>query len=245
MRYVDWKVFGRTDKFYVKRFEDETNLTVYLLLDCSQSMAYQSDLAPWSKWQYAQCAAAALAWLAIQHQDAVGLGLFDRAITQWLEPSSSSTHLHPLLNILEGCEPTEPTAAAMVLQSLGQRLPRRGAIIVMSDLLDDPQQLLQGVRLLQQQRHEVSLLHVMDPAELEFPFKQPMMFHGLEGLGDLPVDANLLRDAYLRELHAHLNTMRRGCQAQGVHYCLARTDQALDAPLAAMLDRSPRSSAGR
>ncbi|MFO0904902.1 MAG: DUF58 domain-containing protein [Pirellulales bacterium] len=235
LRYVDWKVFGRTDKFYLKQYEDETNLLCYLLVDVSQSMTYRGPDAALSKLEYAQCCAAALAWIVLHQQDAVGLATFDDQVRSVLRPSGSPAHWPQLLEVLERVEATPKTSLSRVLPELAARLTRRGVVIVLSDLFDDVTSLLEGLKHLRYRRHDVVVMQVLDPAELEFPFEDPQRFLGLEGEPATQFDARLVRSAYLDEFARYLAAVRAGCRAQGIDYQLLRTDRPFDVALAAYL----------
>src|SRR5438034_6529429 len=200
LRYLDWKVFGRSDKVYLKQYEDETNLICYLVLDISESMTYAGPTAALSKLEYAQSVAAALAWLVLRQQDAVGLATFDDQIRAMVRPAGNSSHLEQLLAVMESTVPGRKTAAGLIFHELAQRLTKRGVVIVLSDFFDDPASLAAGLTHLRHRKHDVILLHVLDAAELEFPFRGPTEFLGLEEFPGLPADPETIRSAYLREL---------------------------------------------
>jgi uncharacterized protein (DUF58 family) len=235
LRYVDWKVFGRTDKVYLKQYEDETNLLCYLVLDISESMTYKSRTAALSKLEYAQCLAAALAWLVLRQQDAVGLALFDSQIRAMIRPAGSPSHLEQLLSAMESARPGKKTATGPILHELAQRLTRRGVVIVLSDFFDDAASLAAGLKHLKHRRHDVAVLHVLDPAELDFPFRGPTEFQGLEEFPAVHAEPQVIRRAYLRELSAFRQALEAACRGQQIDYFLLRTDQPLDAALTSVL----------
>ena len=235
LRYVDWKVFARTDKYYLKQYEDETNLISYLVLDTSESMRYQGPGSPLSKLEYAQCAAASLAWLILQRQDAVGLATFDDRIRALVRPGSEPSHLKQLLHALEQADPREKTATGPIFHNLAERLTKRGVVLILSDLLDDVPSMMAGLKHLRHRRHDVIVFHVMDPTELDFPFEQLTRFKGLESLPDVQTDPRSLRKAYLKELHHFRQQIQQGCQNQQTDYLLLRTDQPLDVVLSSYL----------
>ena len=235
LRYLDWKVFGRTDKFYLKQFEEETNLVCSLLLDTSESMRYQSALAPMSKLEYAQCASAALAYLILQQQDSVGLVTFDREIRSLIRPSGNPSRLKEILQVMQNSPAERKTAIGPIFHDLAERFKRRGIVIVLSDLFDDVEAMMTGLRHFRHHHHEVILLHVLDPAELDFPFHQVTMFLGLESLPNVLVEPRALRRAYLQEFGAFLRRLRSGCRAQQIDYVLMRTDQSLGLALSSYL----------
>ncbi len=235
LRYLDWKVFGRTDKFYLKQFEDETNLICTLLLDTSESMAYQGPGAAMSKLQYAQCAAAALAYLVLQQQDAVGLATFDHEIRALVRPSSNPSHFQDVLHVMEEAVPQHKTAAGAVLHDLAERLKKRGIVVVLSDLFDHVDSLITGLKHFRHRRHEVIVFHVLDPAEMDFPFQQTTLFRGLEQLPEVLVEPQAIRKAYLRQFGDYLRRIRQGCRMHQIDYVLMRTDRPLDLVLSSYL----------
>lgn len=235
LRYLDWKVFGRTDKFYLKQFEDETNLVCHLVFDASESMSYQGPRAALSKLDYARCLAASFAWLILKQQDAVGLITYDQRIRNELRPSNNAAHLQQVIGQLEGCQPQAATATGAILKQLAQRLVKRALVVVISDLLGDTNSLLTGLRALHRRRHDVLVLQVMDPAELAFPFDRPTQFQGLEQFPDIVADPRRLRAAYLAELNRHLARVQRACRECEIEYLLVETDQPLDRTLTSVL----------
>ena len=235
LRYLDWKVFGRTDKYYLKQFEEETNLICYLLLDTSESMRYQSPAAAMSKLEYAQCAAASLAYLILQQQDSVGLVTFDQEIRALVRASSNPSHMEQLVRVMEESAPERKTATGAIFHELAERLKKRGIIIVLSDLFDDVDAMMAGLKHLRHRRHEVVLLHVLDPAELDFPFQQPTLFRGLEQLPDVLAEPRGLRRAYLREFNQFVHRLKQGCRMQQIDYAQMRTDESLEVALSSYL----------
>ena len=235
LRYVDWKVFGKSDRFYLKQFEEETNLICYLLLDTSESMHYQGPGAPLSKLAYGQCAAAALAYLVLHQRDAVGLVTFDQEVRQLIRPSSSPTQLKQLLHVMEETTAARKTRTGPIFHDLAERFARRGIVVVISDLFDDVEAMLAGLKHFRHRRHDVIIFHVLDPAEIDFPFQHVTMFKGLEALGDVVTEPRSLRAAYQQEVQSFLKRVRTGCRAQQIDYVTVRTDQPLDTVLTAFL----------
>lgn len=235
LRYVDWKVFGKSDKVYLKQFEDETNLLCYLVLDISESMTYRGPNAALSKLEYAQSLTAALAWLVLQQQDAVGLATFDNQVRAMVRPAGNPSHLEQILSVLEAAKPGQKTAAGPIFHELAQRLTKRGVVIVLSDCFDDVASLAAGLRHFRHRRHDVVLLHVLDPAELDFPFQSPTEFQGLEDFPEVQADPSAIRQAYLKEFGAFRQNLEQECRRQQIDYFLLRTDQPLDAALTHVL----------
>jgi len=235
LRYVDWKVFGRTDKIYLKQYEDETNLICYLALDVSESMQYKSRDAALSKSEYAQCVAAALSWLVLQQQDAVGLATFDSQIRTLLRPSGNPSHLEQVLHVMESAEAGKKTAAGPIFHELAERLTKRGVVVVLSDFFDDVNSLVAGLKHFRHRRHDVVLFHVLDPAEIDFNLAGPTQFKGLEGFPEVNADPSVIRRAYLKEFAAFQQSLQQACRSQQIDYVLMRTDQPVDLALTSFL----------
>ncbi|HXT58928.1 MAG TPA: DUF58 domain-containing protein [Pirellulales bacterium] len=235
LRYVDWKVFGKTDKVYLKQYEEETNLVSYLLLDTSESMRYQSEGAALSKLEYAQCIAGALSYLILQQQDSVGLVTFDKEIRALIRASSNPSHLKSLLHVMEQSAAERKTATGPIFHDLAERLKKRGIVVVLSDLFDDVPSMLAGLKHFRHRRHEVILFHVLDPSELDFPFHQPTLFKGLEEWPAVLVDPRGLRKAYLAEFQKFVHAVKLGCRKERIDYVEMRTDQPLDVALSSYL----------
>jgi len=235
LRYLDWRVLGRTDKFYLKQYEDETNLISYLVLDTSESMCYKGPSAALSKLEYAQCIAASLAWLILQQQDAVSLTTFDSEVRSHVRQSASPSQLKQVLAAMESVDPKEKTATGPIFHDLAERLKRRGVVLILSDLFDDVPSMLAGLKHFRHRRHDVILFHVLDPAELEFPFLRPTLFKGLERLPEVLADPRSLRKAYLAEFGRFLSAVKRGCRNYRMDYQLMRTDLSLDVALSSYL----------
>ncbi|HEX4000913.1 MAG TPA: DUF58 domain-containing protein [Pirellulales bacterium] len=235
VRYVDWKVYGKTDKYYLKQYEEETNLISYLLVDGSQSMAYRSNEAGLSKLEYSQCLAAALGYLILNQQDSVGLVTFDEQVRTLVRPSSNPSHLKQLLHVMEQMKPEGKTAAGAIFHDLAERLKKRGIVLVFSDLFDRVPAILAGLKHFRHRRHEVVIFHVLDPAELDFPFRQMTLFKGLEQFPNLLANPQGLRRAYLEQFGEFLRSVREGCREHRIDYVQVRTDQPVDLALSAYL----------
>lgn len=234
LRYLDWKVFGRTDKYHLKQFEEETNLSCYLLLDVSESMGYCGTGAM-TKLDYASSAAAALAYLVLHQQDCAGVVTFDREIRSVVRPASNPSHMQQLLRVMEESSAERKTSIGPIFHELAERFKKRGIVVVLSDCFDDVEPLLKGLAHFRHRRHEVVLLHVLDPAELDFPFDRPTMFRGLEEWPELLVDAGSLRESYLAEFGNYLHELREGCRKHRIDYALLKTDEPIDVALSTYL----------
>jgi uncharacterized protein (DUF58 family) len=235
LRRVDWKVWGRQDRLYVKEFEEETNLRVTLLVDGSASMNYASG--PLGKYDYAATMAASLAWLALSHGDAVGCCVFDDKVRATVPPRTKRSHLASVVEVLETPRSGRPTAFLPVLRALAETLPRRGLVIVMSDLLGDRDGVFQGLQLLRKRGHDLVLLHVMDDDELDFPFEGPTRFEGLELPDSLACNPRSLRAGYLAAVEAFLTDVRTRAAGARCDYSLIRTGEPVDAALVKFLSR--------
>jgi uncharacterized protein (DUF58 family) len=240
LRYVDWKVFGKTDKIYLKQYEEETNLIVHLLLDTSESMLYQSDAAALSKLEYAKCVAAALSYLILQQADSVGLVTFDSEIRAFIRPSGNPSHLKQLLHVMEESRPERKTSTGPIFHELAERLKKRGVVLILSDLFDNVPAMMAGLKHFRHRRHDVVVFHVLDAAELDFPFRQTTLFKGLEELPEVVTDPRSLRKAYLEEFGKFVREVKKGCRANSADYVLLRTDQPLDIALSSFLSSRMR-----
>lgn len=234
IRHIDWKVFGRSDKYYLKQYEEETNLQLMLVVDTSESMTYRGAAAM-SKFDYALSAAAALSYLTLQQQDAVGLALFDTSLYQYMKPSNHPTHWKTLIHEMAGKTGPKKTSIRSVLDDLAERMGRRGLVTVFSDMFDDVDEILAGFKHMRYRRHEVIVFQVLDPHELDFPFKQTTMFEGLEQYPEILTEPRALRQRYLEEVERFTSRLKKGCRDMGVDYHLLNTGDRLDVTLSTFL----------
>lgn len=237
LRYLDWKVFGRRDRLYLKQYEAETNFACQLLLDGSESMAYRSAGAPLSKWDYAASLAAAVAWLVLRQQDVVGLCVVDQAVRAELPPSGQAAQLKQMLRLLDELRPEGQSQLGAVLHAQAERLRRRGVVLLISDLFDEPAAVWQGLRHLRYRGHDVSVLQVIDPAEQDFPFTESTEFAGLEQPERLEVNPRSIQSAYRAEFERFLWETSARCREQSIDYQLVRTDAPPAAALLRFLSR--------
>ena len=235
LRHLDWKVFGRTDKYYLKRYENETSLICHLIVDVSESMAYRSSKTPLCKHEYACSIAAALAWLMLQKRNAVSLTTFDSETRASIPLSSEPQQLSRILNALDTTAPSEKTELQRVLMETADRIQQRGIVIVISDFFADPPLLMEGLKRLVQHQHDVVAMHVIDRAEIDFPFTSPTRFSGLEQLPREIVDPMALGRAYRCSMQTYLEKMRRQCADLQVQYERCCTDEELGNRLARFL----------
>jgi uncharacterized protein (DUF58 family) len=230
LRHVDWKVWAKQDRLYVKQYEEETNLRSMLLVDISQSMQYGRG--PLTKYEYACTAAVSLAYLQLRQQDAVGCIAFDEAVRVSVPLRTRRSHLNSIIQSLAANAPQQKTDLKSILRYAAESLPYRGMVILFSDLLADRGGFIKGLKLLRQRGHDVLVLHIMDDDELDFPFAGPTRFEGLELPEFLTCNPRALRDGYLQALNAYLEEVRRACATNECDYKLVRTSEPLDAVLA-------------
>lgn len=240
LRYVDWKVFGKSDRIYLKQYEEETNFACWFLLDTSESMSYRSDGAALSKLDYARHVAAALSYLVLNQQDAVGLATFDRGVRSFVRAAAQPTHLKQLCHVMETDGTGDDTALGPILHELAERIRQRGVVVLLSDLFDDVEALRLGLKHLRHRRQEVIVLQVIDPAEQDFPFADPTLFKGLEGLPELMTEPRSLREAYQREFEGFLGEVGALCRDLNMDHVLLRSDQPLDLALRTFLSARAR-----
>ena len=235
IRHIDWKVFGKSDRYYVKKFEEETNLRAYLVLDASQSMTYQFDGSGISKLQYGCYLAASLTYLMLKQRDSVGLATFDQQIRDYIPPRGTPTHLQAIISILESITAGAETDVATVLHDLAKRIVRRGLVIVISDLLDQPTKVLSALKHFRHRKHEVIVFHLLDSAEKTFPFQGAISFQDLETGQRLVTQADSLKSSYLEQLNRFIRDYQRGCGANMIDYVQINTDTPFDHALSAYL----------
>jgi uncharacterized protein (DUF58 family) len=233
IKHVDWKVYGRTGRFYLKQYEEETNLALWIVLDVSESMQYASG--PVSKYDYACMTAAALSYLTLHQQDSVGLVTFDNQIRNFLRPSSQGSHLKEIVRVMNRGAAHERTRIAPIMHELAERIGKRAIVVLLSDIFDEVPDTLAGLKHLRYKRHEVVVFHVLDQAEVEFPFQEATLFRGLEQWPELLTDPRSLRTGYLDQFAAFLDQLKRGCREQNVDYVQLRTDMDLSVALSGYL----------
>jgi uncharacterized protein (DUF58 family) len=235
LRDLDWKAYAKTDRLYIKQYEEETNLKAYILLDVSGSMDFQSGAAL-SKFRYATSLAAALSYLMLRQRDAVGLMLFRDLIESYVPPRSVQSHLQVLLKTIEQTKPGSDTNMAPTFHDLAERIARRGLVIVLSDLLDDPQEVLRGLRHFRHRGHEVVVFHLLDPREIDLDFDKETRFFDLEDPQQmLTTQPWLVRREYGQLIEEMVQTYRRGCAEARIDYTLIDTSTPFDVALSRYL----------
>jgi uncharacterized protein (DUF58 family) len=226
-RHLDYKMLARTDRLYVKQYEEETNMRVQILLDTSGSMGYHHE-AKISKLQYGSYLSAVLAYLMTRQQDSVGLTTFDTEVRLDMPARSSPRHFNEMMRQLEAIKPGRQTDVAETLHRLANRFKRRGLIVLISDLYADPEAVMRALCHFRHRRHEVLVFHVFDKAEIDFPFRDTVSFHDLETGERIQVDPAYLRDAYRAEVQQFIDTYRRGCSEANIDYVLTDTSTPYD-----------------
>jgi uncharacterized protein (DUF58 family) len=240
IRHLDWKVWSKTDRFYVKQFEEETNLRSTIVVDVSESMHYGPKVGGLrrdglDKYNYACTIAACLGYMLLRQQDAVGLITFDSDVRQIVPARSQQTHIDALVKAMDVSRPREKTDIEKILRRVTESISSRGMVIIVSDLLVDRPPLLRGLEMLCQRRHDILVFHVLDDDELTFPFAGTTRFEGMEEMPWLLCDPRALRDGYIEALEEYLVEVRRGCTRLGIDYMLTRTGDYIDAVLAKFL----------
>jgi len=238
MRSMDWKMLARSDKYQVKLFEDETNLRAYILLDCSESMAFRSG--EMDKLTYGSYLAAALTYLLIRQNDAVGLLLFDTKVRSYIPPRAHPSQFRRVLQALEGLKPGGETNVGSVLHDAAERIKRRGLIILISDLIDREDEIASGLQHFRHNQHEVMVIHTMDDAELNFPYDRITRFKDMEGAGRVVANPKSLRKRYLERINMFTERIKADCFERKIDYSLAPTTEPYDRFLAAYLDKRSR-----
>jgi uncharacterized protein (DUF58 family) len=225
-RYLDWRLFARSDRYYVKRFEDETNLRCHLVVDTSRSMGYGSG--PYNKSEYARTAAATIAYFLTMQRDAVGAILFEDRITDYLPARYRPGHLRRLMAALEREPAGHATDLVQPLEEIAATIRKRGLIVLISDLLAPTESLQARLGYLSSRGHDVVVLRVLDPAEVDFPFTTPAIFHDVESGREIFIDPTAARQEYLRRFSSHAHQIERTCLELGIEYKSITTDQPLE-----------------
>lgn len=235
LRHIDWKVWSKTDRLYIKEYEEETNLKCHLIVDCSKSMRY-GEKTGWSKFDYAATAAASLGYLMQQQQDSVGMVLFSNQIDKNFKASSHPSHLKLLLHELEQTEPDNVTDVSDPFLALASQIRKRGMVMLFSDLFLDPDDLGKALSQFRLRRHEVVVFHVMHHDELEFPFQDNTLFKGMEVEAELHTEPRALRRSYLEAVENYMVRVKKVCAVAGIDHVLLDTSKPLDGVLTSYLN---------
>jgi uncharacterized protein (DUF58 family) len=245
LKHLDWKVWGKNERYYIKQYEAETNLVCTVLCDTSTSMRYKGSKAhkQLSKLAWAQLATAALTYLIVNQSDSIGVATFADGLGEWIPPSSRKVHLLRICDVLEKTKNQKRTSIGDALSEVARRVQRRGIIIVISDFLDDLGPIAKGLGALRHRGHEVAAIQVMDPDELTFPFEGMIQFRGLEASAEALCHPRSIRKAYLEELEKHQTAVRAACRRNNIDYVFADTAHGVDVVLAAYLARREHAAA--
>jgi len=239
MRHVDWKLYARSDKFYIKQYEDETNVRCYVVLDASASMNYSSG--GMSKLDYGRTLASALSYFIMRQRDAVGLITFDEKVRDYLPALCRQPHLIRILRTLSALEPGVGTNAVRPLSDLAMNLNRKSLVILISDMLEDEDSIIKTLQRLRAMGNDVIVFHVLDEAELNFTFMEATEFVDAETSETYITSPAAIRDSYLKQLTDYLANCRKQCQSSGIDYCLLNTAQPMDAALSSYISRRAKS----
>jgi uncharacterized protein (DUF58 family) len=234
-RRLDWRVFGRTDRPYIKEFDEETNLRCVLMLDASGSMGYVAKNG--TKYDYAARLVAALAYLMLAQTESVGLGLFNSKLEQWIAPRGGTSQLSRVIDVLERSAPQGRADIAQTMKQVADRLGRRSLVIILSDCFAPAAVLREGLARFRHDRHEIILLQVLDRDEMEFPFKTWSRFRGLEGERALLQEPAIVRRSYLRTFRGHRHAVEENCRALGAEFYSFVTDRPLIDAITSFLHR--------
>jgi uncharacterized protein (DUF58 family) len=237
-------VWSKTDRFYIKLYEEETNLRTHLVMDVSESMQYGRGAM--NKYEYGCTIGACLAYLLLRQQDSVACTTFDDRVRQMVPYRSQQTHIDAIVRAMHVSRPAEKTDTYKILSRVAETVSGRGMIVIVSDLLTDRESLFKGLELLAFRRHDILVFHVLDEDEMTFPFAGTTRFEGMEEMPQLTCDPRALRDGYIEALNEYLEEVRRGCARLGIDYQLVRTSDYLDAVLAKFLHHrlDPRARPG-
>lgn len=226
-RHIDWKVFGRTDKYYVKQFEEETNLRSMIALDASASMRFASE-GNISKFEYASYLAAALSYMLIKQKDAVGLSLYDTEIRTFLPASSKQSQIHNILKMLDATTPANQTGTAQALDLLAERIRRRGLVVIISDFFDDLSSVKSALQHFRHKKHEVLVFQILDPREIDFKFGRDAIFKDIEIGEEMTTQPYQIQKAYTQTMQEFTNTIKKACRNADIDYNLITTSDPFD-----------------
>lgn len=248
IKHIDWKVWSKTDRLYIKQYEEETNLKATFLLDMSESMQYGGSNGGQTpgrlnKYRYAACVAASLSLLLLNQQDAVALATFDDDVRAYVPPSSNPNHIKTVVHAMDVARPANKTSLEHICHNLAEKIGRRGMVCLISDLFVDVDGLVRGLQHFRHRNHEVLVLHIMDEDELTFPFQGNTLFRGLEAAGQLNAEPRSLRQGYLEAVGRFCANVKRQCVANQIDYKLISTADHMGAALASFL--AAKSAAAR
>lgn len=238
LKRIDWKLYAKTDRFYIKEYEEETNLKAYILIDASGSMQYTSTKI--SKLEYASYIAASLAYLLIKQRDSVGLVTFTQTLDQYIPPRSNPAHLKVLLHAIDKIVPLGDTNLANTFHKLAEKIKRRGLVIILSDLFDNKENVLSALKHFRHKKHEVLVFHVLDKNELDFSFSQPLILKDLETKKEITLDPRVIRKQYQKTLTQYFSDFNVRCREYMIDYNQITTNTPLDRALFEYLQKRNR-----
>lgn len=239
IKHIDWKIYGKTDRYYIKQYEEETNLKSYIVLDASRSMDYASP-GNIKKLEYAAYLAASLSYMMIKQQDAVGLAVFDEQVSSYLPPHATKAYLRQILIELQKLKASHKTGAGKSLHNVADRIKRRGLVIIISDLFDNPDEVIAALKHFRHKKNEVIVMHVLDPLERSFAFGSDAMFKDMETSEQLMTQPWQIQKAYQREMHTFLERYKKECRENYVDYVLMDTATPFDVALTQYLHKRER-----
>jgi uncharacterized protein (DUF58 family) len=237
LKRVDWKVYGRSDRFYIKEYQEETNLRTYIMLDKSGSMGFGKKI---TKLEYAKYLSASLAYMLIKQKDSVGLATFDEKIETLIPPSVKRSNFFELLKLIDRAQPGKETSVSNVLYELAQKTKRRGLIIIISDLLDDPGSVVKALRSFRYRKHEILVFHILDEQEYDFPFTKAAMFQDLEDNSEMVIEPALIRASYQRKFKQFIKSYRHRLLESHIDYETVFTTTKYDRALLSYLQKRGR-----
>jgi uncharacterized protein (DUF58 family) len=229
-KHIDWKIYGKTDRYYIKQFEEETNLKSYIILDASRSMAYSSN-GRMKKLEYASYIAAALSYLMVQQRDAVGLTVYDEKVRTHMPPHATKSYLKAILKQLELTEASNKTGTASSLHQIAERIKRRGLVIILSDLFDKPNEVATALKHFRHKKNEVIVMQVLDPLERSFAFGADAVFKDMETSEEITTQPWHLQKAYQDEMKKFLDFYKKDCRENNIDYVLLDTSTPFDIAL--------------
>jgi len=239
IRHIDWKIYGRTDRYYIKQFEEETNLKAYLILDASNSMGFRSD-GRMTKLEYASYVTAALSQLMVQQRDAVGLTVYDERIRTYMPPHATKSYLKEILRQLELLEPGKTTGTAESLHAIADRIKRRGLVVILSDLFDNPKDVMGALKHFRHKKNEVIVMQILDPLERNFAFGRDAVFKDMETQEEMTTQPWHIQKAYQESMKSFLSAYKRECREHNIDYVLLDTATPFDVALVHYLNKRTR-----
>ena len=235
IRYIDWKLYGKTEKYFIKQYEEDTNLKGYIVFDTSASMGFGSKAM--SKFAYAAKLAVALSYLMLSQRDSVGFLAFNNDIVKYVPPRNNMTHLQNIVSVMDNLSTGDDTSICRAFQYLASHIKRRGLIVLISDLIDDQSKVLNHLRYLHHMKHELIILHVVHPDELELPYHGTVRFKNMEQPDSLMAAPDRIRKDYQEKIKSFIDTYRVGCLKEHIDYCTVGVDQPVEQAILDLIAR--------